>query len=351
MEHEDDAESIHYDELPSYNPQSDRVPAYTRENDGGGEDARELDRRALVFSLRQLSRKTQKFISMGPPQFMMRNNRFTELATDITIGHHDPQSTLPYPWYNTNKEFTVEHKTSAGFSRTKPDMVVTASNREQRRASLPPLRRRSFFGTFGAKADAADEPGQLRRGSTQPTSTTMLKPNQQPLAAIRFARTGPLPWTPRARIVYAKSFVDCFGHDGHQLDEHYAQNMELHRSRSHGWAVTMIGRRYAWQLHRTPMSLVLVDLETEQHMATFIYSEFGSWARQDAEVGRLRVPLQAAPGSGSPQGTIARAGMQDGLMEFIICSLSVAIAHWRNECKILINIAQVPGDAQGETEA
>lgn len=318
----------HLDELPSYD-EADRAPAYSREE--SRDEGRGLDGSALVFSLRQLSRKKQAFVSMGPPLNIIRGaNRFTEVDSSLTLGHLDLD--LPYPWNSTSREFIIDHKSGAGFSKNKPDFVITATDREQRRGSVPPPRRRSSLFRISTTRDASPE-RDLRRGSI--AGPIEAGRQSQPIASIRYARSGPLPWTPRATITYEQAFVEIFGHDGHLLDGNRQQDMELKRSSANGWTISIFDHEYAWCLLASPIRLALVDLESETIKASFVYSDVGTFAGKDGEVGRLSVPLQSLPNdSGGERG---RSGLQDGFMEYVICSLSAALVHWRNEGKALFN--------------
>lgn len=335
-----DATSTIEDELPSYSSPAEGAPAYAQQDDS--EAARELDRRALVFSLRQISRKVQKFISMGPPQFVRRGSHcFTEVGLQLPEGHDEPEPV--FPCYSTNREYIVEHRSGAGFSKNRPDMVVTAVGRETRARAVPPVRRSSLFGSMIQRRSSPELTPAVNEESAQ----SQLK--QQPIAGIRFTRSGPLPWTPRAQVMYADKFIEAFGHDGHKLDTTHLHEMELERSVARGWAVGILGRKLSWQLRMSPMRLELFDLDIGKRLAAFRYSDQGSWAAKDAEVGRLRVPLQNVASLTGVDITNARVGMQDGLLEFIICSLMVPITHWRNDGLVLRNpIAPVE---DGEADA
>lgn len=392
------------DELPSYD--STRAPAYTPEE--AIAPGRELDGSSLVFSLRQLSRKAQAFISMGPPMNVMRGpNQFTEIDSSLTPGHLD--DALPYSWQSTARRYNIDHKSGSRFSSQKPDFVISVVDPVRKEISVPPTppilapaaapaptkaRKSSFFGrtpkaevsladavtarlgsisktssnsNSESLADAvearlgsisktnseplagavearrgssnragastlADEPRRSSRTNSNPSDETQ---RSLPIAEARFARSGPLPWTPRAQIVYDKEFIGVFGHDGHALNEGRQQDMKLARPI---WKTPMFGKEYGWVMATGPTRLAFVDLETEIVKANFIYSEQGSWAPKDGEVGRLHVPLQALPSRDQEETGRGRVGLQDGFMEFLVCSLSVAIAHWRNEGKMLHNV-------------
>lgn len=329
------------DEPPSYND-AERAPTYSR--DAPRDEGRQLDGSALVCSLRHLSRKRQAFVSMGPPLNIARDsNRFTEVDLSMTLRHLD--SDLAHPWVSTSRQFIIEHKTGAGFSKTKPDFVVVVADREQRTGSFPPARRRSSLFRMTTTRHATPEREDIRHGSMAAPGEAARQ--SQPIASVRFARSGPLPWTPRATIIYEPAFINLFGHEGHDHIEDRKQDMELRRADANGWTISIFNRDYIWCLLASPNRLALIDLNSESEKASFIYSEVGAFADKGGEIGRLSVPLQSLPSSANLHA--GRCGLDDGFMEHIICSLSAAVVHWRNEGKAIYNASRSrPPDIVGD---
>ena len=144
-----------------------------------------------------------------------------------------------------------------------------------------------------------------------------------PIARARFARSGPVPWVPRATISYFLTSEECLEH------------LELDRSRGNGWVLHIDGQRLRWCLNRHPIRLVLiVDGDESQSLqmqpqvdcvATFIFSRQGTNASDGRPVGHLSVFQQ-------------RIASSKRKIEQILCSCALVIMHWKNEGKVLFNV-------------
>lgn len=324
------------DEPPSYND-AEGAPAYSREapREASGDEGRQLDGSALVYSLRQLGRKRQAFVSMGPPLNLGRqNSRSTEIDTDVA-----------WPWTSASREFIIEHKSGAGFSKTKPDFVIMVADREQRADLVLPPRRRSSLFRVSTTRDVSPEPPDMRRRSVAAPGEAAK--HNQAIASVRFLRSGPLPWTPRATLIYEAAFVDSLSQEGHHNHGDRKQDLQLKRADANGWTISIFNRNYIWCLLASPSRLALVDLELERERASFTYSETGTFADKGGEIGRLRVPLESFPSTTHSEA--GHSGYQDGFIEQVICSLSAAVVHWRNEGKAIHNArSSKPPDIVGD---
>lgn len=137
-------------------------------------------------------------------------------------------------------------------------------------------------------------------------------PADEPVSSIRFSRSGELPWKPRAQVQYGAD------------ESAYCQKMVSTRIISLEWLVEIDSIPCYWRLMPRPVSLALIELDTNQTLATFTYSNKGTNARGGEEVGKFEICRMDDE-------------LRPDLLEQIICSACVVISFGKSMGKFLSN--------------
>jgi len=156
--------------------------------------------------------------------------------------------------------------------------------------------------------------------------------SEQILAKATFARTGELPWQPRANITLSTALSSA--------EEVIA--MALDRKTSAQWSTTIGGIPHNWYLCLRPYRLVLVREGCSivaDAVAVFTYGENGTYASGGEAVGELGIV------AASVRNDVSGVGVADGESEVkgirylveIMLSCGIVIAHWRNQGKVFYN--------------
>lgn len=124
-------------------------------------------------------------------------------------------------------------------------------------------------------------------------------------ASSSFDRGSKLPWMPRACVSYTIPSTKT------------KEESPMAAANFNDWKFKIADKLYSWKLATRPASLVLLDRTAEEVAARFLYSRHGTDATKGAEVGSLDIY------SGYDK-------EEDGAVEWILATLEIAIAHWKN---------------------
>ncbi|KAH7080029.1 hypothetical protein BKA63DRAFT_233445 [Paraphoma chrysanthemicola] len=124
---------------------------------------------------------------------------------------------------------------------------------------------------------------------------------QRNIAVMGFDNGGPLPWCPRAHILYTN-----------KLGAAIKYGMEAPNFAD--WQVQLGERMYEWSVATQPSSLVLREKTSSIVIARFTYSACGMQAARGAEVGQLVVYCDAL------------TSQSEGV-DKLVCSLMVSLTH------------------------
>jgi hypothetical protein len=136
-------------------------------------------------------------------------------------------------------------------------------------------------------------------------------------ASSSFDRGNKLPWMPRACISYTVPSTKK------------KEESPMAAPNFNDWKFKVADKLYSWNLATRPASLVLLDRTAEEVAARFLYSRHGTDATKGAEVGSLDIY------SGYDK-------EEDGAVEWILATLEIAIAHWKNMGRHYKNASQEP---------
>lgn len=132
-----------------------------------------------------------------------------------------------------------------------------------------------------------------------------------PAASIRYSRSNNLPYIPRATITYVSPYST------HEIVSKNLANLE--------WLLKIDHIPHYWRLMVRPVSLALINLDTNATAARFVYSERGTFAKEGQEIGRFEI----CPG--------VRGDLRVELLEQVLCSACVVIAFGKDLGKPLAN--------------
>jgi hypothetical protein len=146
---------------------------------------------------------------------------------------------------------------------------------------------------------------------TKKTTGGATEKEDLPAASIRFSRSGNLPYIPRATITY--------------ISPYHTQDIVSKNLQNLEWLLKIDLIPHYWRLMLRPISLVLINLDTNNTVARFVYGEKGTCAKEGQEIGRFEI----SPG--------VRGDLKTELLEQVLCSACVVIAFGKDLGKPLAN--------------